>query len=284
MCELKRLSFRFDKSDSLLRPLRSTDITPLPRYYGPVRLPDGADAEVMSSRASLRLGPHPVGPPRCLGRSFGARPPQLPRAARRLLRFVPSPSVTGFSSSGSPAAANSRNEAESGSLTLGFRPSLPQESPLGRLVAQRPQDRPTFCARSPSHRRPQLHVVQAVHMANSFQLARSTRLGLAYRTGAGGKVLALSASIRVICGSISLVAANSHLKRQHARQEQKISRCFFNLWLRSSALQPVLVRSSASRTSDGPDATGESKIRAMPRPQAEPGNERYNASCLPNDL
>src|ERR1039457_5248425 len=83
-------SYRFMLS---VRLLRSTGITPLLRYYRPLRHPLG-HSTVMHSRCVLALR-HPAGPPRLLDRSVHARCPQPPRQAQRGLP-VASPPVSGF--------------------------------------------------------------------------------------------------------------------------------------------------------------------------------------------
>jgi hypothetical protein len=109
-----------------VRPLRSTGITPLPRYYEPVRLPAATtDAlwfprRCRASYDSRRTARH-AGSPRTLNHSVGARPPHPPRTARWMRRLVASPSVAGFSTSGRLAAVAERNEVESGLRTLGSR-------------------------------------------------------------------------------------------------------------------------------------------------------------------
>ena len=95
-----KFSFLFDRFTFPVRPLRSTSITRLLHYYGPVRLPTRAANWVMSSPIALWLPPPPVGPPRFLDQSFSTRRPQPPRRARRLLSPVPSSSVLGFAQSG----------------------------------------------------------------------------------------------------------------------------------------------------------------------------------------
>ena len=71
-------------STYLAGPLRSTDITPLRRYYAPRRLPTRAAETVMLSRPALDHMVHPDGSPRFLLRSFDARRPQSPRRGRQV--------------------------------------------------------------------------------------------------------------------------------------------------------------------------------------------------------
>jgi hypothetical protein len=89
-----------------VRPLCSTGITPLPRYYEPVRLPAAAGALLwISAHRWSGHADHPAGSPRTLDSSVVARPPQSPRAARWVRLLVASPSVAGFVTSARVAAA-----------------------------------------------------------------------------------------------------------------------------------------------------------------------------------
>jgi hypothetical protein len=81
-----------------VRPLRSTGITPLPRYYEPVRLPAEADARLWIP--ARRCPRHLAGSPRTPCDSVDARPPQSPRAARRVPLLVASSTMAGFAISG----------------------------------------------------------------------------------------------------------------------------------------------------------------------------------------
>ncbi len=102
----KRTSFHFVRIASPVRPLGSTGISPLPRYYGPVRLPIRTAPGLLIPLGALRLNPHPAGPPRFLGQSFCARHLQSPRRAQRLHLPVATPSVIGFTISGRLATLN----------------------------------------------------------------------------------------------------------------------------------------------------------------------------------
>jgi len=96
----KRTSFHFVRSASPVRPLCSAGITPLPHYYGPVRLPDRTAPRLLIPLEALRIVPHPAGPPRFLGQSFSARHLQSPRRAQRLHLPVASTPVIGFTTFG----------------------------------------------------------------------------------------------------------------------------------------------------------------------------------------
>ena len=115
---------------SLVGPLRSTGITPLPRYYEPRRLPTRTGRAVMLSRPPLnrsssdRVSQVP-------GRSFGTRRPLSPRRARPVLVPVATRSMSGFTQSGRLATLSLCNEAETGSLlaartfaSRGFAPRI----------------------------------------------------------------------------------------------------------------------------------------------------------------
>ena len=63
-----------------LRPLGSTAATPLPRYYGPVRLPISSSL----GYAFPNHEPQEAGSPRFLDRSFATRCPLSPRSVRQV--------------------------------------------------------------------------------------------------------------------------------------------------------------------------------------------------------
>ena len=104
--------------ESLAGPLRSAGITPLQRYYEPLRLPIEpprgygfprlVDPWPMCQASLERVSQVP-------GDSVGIRCPLPPRRARPLQAFVASRSVTGFTLSGRAGHSQMRNEAESGS-------------------------------------------------------------------------------------------------------------------------------------------------------------------------
>ena len=163
-CSFKRFSSPFDRSLLPVRPLRSTDITPLLRYYGPLRLPlRPPDRYVF--RPEVWLTHCPSGPPRFLGCSVDARRPLSPRRAERLPFLVSSPSVLASSSLADWPLSFLCNEAEPGSLTLRLTPLSPEASP--RRITP-PCARLTTCLRG-------------IHMADSFQSARTARLILAHQ-------------------------------------------------------------------------------------------------------
>jgi hypothetical protein len=89
---------------------------PLPRYYGPVRLPTRPPYGYLFPQdvGSRRL----VGSPRFLDRSVLARRLQPPRKVRRVLTPVTSPSISGFTTLWRAGHLPLHNGAESSSLAL----------------------------------------------------------------------------------------------------------------------------------------------------------------------
>ena len=77
-------------------PLRSTGVTPLHRYYGPIRLPIRPTSTVMDSRRVFGARPRPVGPLRFPDSSVRTRRPLRPRRARRLHLSAASSPVIDF--------------------------------------------------------------------------------------------------------------------------------------------------------------------------------------------
>jgi hypothetical protein len=70
---------------------------PLPRYYGPVRLPtEPLPRLCFPSERWRRLRRHPAGSPRFLDRSVSTRRPLSPRQAQRLLAPIASSLAAGF--------------------------------------------------------------------------------------------------------------------------------------------------------------------------------------------
>ena len=86
-----------------VRPLRSTGITPLPRYYEPVRLPAAADVQLWIPAHRCLATPRRVS--RGPTSSIDTRPPLTPRAVRCVRTLVASASITGFSTFGRLATA-----------------------------------------------------------------------------------------------------------------------------------------------------------------------------------
>ena len=151
----------------LARPLRSTGITPLPRYYGPVRLPAWAQPQVMFSPMPIRRATHTAHP--------GLPGSSVDLCARAVPNHPGKPDDCSRSFLHRRLRASSnladwplpllRNGAESGSLSLRLTRSLPGAPPPGSL-------------RTTSGSLP---VVRAIDRATSFQITRSTRLCLAHQ-------------------------------------------------------------------------------------------------------
>ena len=149
-----------------VRPLRSTGVTRLPRYYEPVRLP--------MRPASGYVFPESV---EVITLTVPALPGSSANLSARAALFHPG-EPNGFSCSlfprwwqASPSLAGwpsrtSRNEADSGSLTLRLTPSL-----SGASTRQSPNAPP---ASLPAER--------AIRRVTSSQVTRLTRLGLAHQS------------------------------------------------------------------------------------------------------
>ena len=122
--------------------LRSAGVTPVHRYYGPLRLPIASDDGY--------LFPTPVARAPCHGalarsrisqvprRSFDARRPLPPRVAHPLQMLVASRMVSGFNIFGRLTTTTLRNEAETGSLTLRLTssPSRASADEVARAAAE----------------------------------------------------------------------------------------------------------------------------------------------------
>jgi len=155
---------------SLFRPtspagaLRSTRVTPLQRYYGPLRLPIwptsgyGFPSVVDSATESpSRVSQVP-------GRSFDACHPVSPRGTHLLHLLVASQAASGF--------------ALSGRLTIPTGVTRPKGSLALRLTSLRSKASTNGSPRSPPGR---LHGERASAMVSTFQLTRSTKLRLTHR-------------------------------------------------------------------------------------------------------
>jgi hypothetical protein len=79
-------------------PLRSTGVTPLPHYYGPLRFPPIQLTELWIPRLPPGYKPQIDGPLRFLVLSFAARCPLPPRWADPLLLLITSRIVLASSS------------------------------------------------------------------------------------------------------------------------------------------------------------------------------------------
>ena len=155
--------------ESLAGPLRSTGITPLQRYYEPLRLPIEpprgygfprlVDPWPMCQASLERVSQVP-------GDSVGIRCPLSPRRARPLQAFVASRSVTGFTLSGGLATlkcVTRPNRVHAFALRL---MPLPSEAPTAGSLRQ-PLSR--------------LHGERTTTMVSTFQLTRTVKLCLTHQ-------------------------------------------------------------------------------------------------------
>jgi hypothetical protein len=139
----------FDRNATEVRPLGSTGITPLPRYYGPLRLPTGLALQVMVSPQTLPFPGTPSGLP---GSSTDLSTRALPNHPGWPDRSMGSLSSCRWQASPSPAGwppPSTCNEAESGSLALGLASSLSGGVLLPSSQAHCLRDRPTPRVRLP---------------------------------------------------------------------------------------------------------------------------------------
>ena len=162
-----------------VRPLRSTGVTPLPRYYEPVRLPTAADAQLWfptrRCAATHRRAPRRVSQdPRPLCRRAPSPPP---RAAPRVPLLVASPRMAGFPQSGRLAAAIGVTRPSR--VRLRWAHVFAFAGGCSPLARPRRTDRSVSRRQLPFDARPTLHAERAIHMADSFQSARVARVGLA---------------------------------------------------------------------------------------------------------
>jgi len=161
-----------------VRPLRSPGITPLRRYYEPVRLPAAANHTVMDSHGPLRrrqrATPGLPGPSLTLStRALPTHPGQLDACVCSLL---PHRLQASAPSEAWPLPLVSRGR-------IGFACAGPTFS-LSSLVSDSPghtPDRPVSRVGLPAHAGPKLHVERAIHMADTSQSARASRVTLAHR-------------------------------------------------------------------------------------------------------
>jgi hypothetical protein len=170
--------------------LRSTGITPLPRYYFPLRLParPSGGYSFPSPVDPTSRSFHPDGSPRFLGRSVDARRPLPPRGVRPLPVLVAWRPMSGFTSSGRLATPRlGFHEAGPGSLTLRLASSPSQASTAG-------------LPRTPLSR---LHGERAISMVSTFQLTRSTRLILAHPSEPSGSTMRSNPRTAWWCGNWS---------------------------------------------------------------------------------
>jgi len=169
-----------------VRPLGSTGITPLPCYYGPLRIPTVHTERVIDSPPELTLqrNPFTLGitsdlPGSSADLSTRALPNHPGQSHRFFRSFIPGGWQASPLSEGWPLTAMC-NEVETGSLALGSR--LRRQGSYRTLrssLLQRTGLTPHVWL--PARDRPRLHVEQAIYMSDTLQSDRSARLGLAYR-------------------------------------------------------------------------------------------------------
>lgn len=169
-----------------VRPLGSTGVTPLPGYYGPLRIPTVHTKQVIDSPPVLSIQRNPFAsgstsdlPGSSADLSTHALPNHPGQSHRFFRSFIPGGWQASPPSEGWPLS-NKRNEAETGSLALGSR--LRRQGryiPFAPYYSQGTGLTPHVWL--PARNRPRLHAEQAIYMSDTFQSDRSARLGLAYQ-------------------------------------------------------------------------------------------------------
>ena len=177
------LSFRVNMTE--VRLLGSTEITPLPSYYEPLRIPTVNTERVIDSPPALSLQRNPFAlgitsdlPGSSTDLSTRALPYHPGQPHRFLRSFIPGGWQASPHSAGWPLSYKC-NEAETGSLTLGSRLRRQGFQALRPFSTKRTGLTPHVWL--PSRDRPRLHIERAIYMSDSFQSDRSARLSLAYR-------------------------------------------------------------------------------------------------------
>jgi hypothetical protein len=159
-----------------VRPLRSTGITPLPRYYEPVRLPAEAAPWLWIPSGRCRRPLHFAGSPGTRQFSIHARPPHPPRAARRVRLLVASAPVAGFVIFGRVAAASVSVTRPNRVRCCWTRVFALTTRWSGRPAAALPRpDRSVSRRQLPFDAGPERHGERAIHMADTSQSAREKR-------------------------------------------------------------------------------------------------------------
>ena len=142
------------------RPLRSTGVTPLPRYYGPLRLPTGPPRRLCIPAERWPLSPPPrrasQAPRLIFPRALSPTTPEGPLAAFACCFTT---GLSGFILVGGLATFVFLSRPNRVHLRYGSRVRLPSRS--GPLLV------PPLV---------RLHAEQAIYMVNSFQFTKSARL------------------------------------------------------------------------------------------------------------
>lgn len=155
-------------------PLRSTGVTPLPRYYGPLRLPTNPHTRLWIPLLPPGYEPQPVGPLRFLDLSFATRRPLSPRWAAPLHLLIASQDVLASSipKDWPPITCVSRlNPVQPYGLRL--TASLSSGPPLSPALPHQPASLPMLCY---------LHTTGRSYMYNQ-QFTRQPPLRLLERSG-----------------------------------------------------------------------------------------------------
>src|SRR5665811_2490764 len=172
----KRFSFPLTAAMLPVRPLGSTGVTPLPRYYGPLRLPARTVPSVIDSLGSFGVGcPSPpcrVSQVPRLIYSCALVPNHPGRSGECLL--IASPPISGFIPSGGLATFTGVTRPNRVRLRYGSQVCFPGFH------------QPDY---SDSLRFRYMHE-RAIYMVNSFQFTRSARLSLVYPMNADDKHMA----------------------------------------------------------------------------------------------
>ena len=180
---LQSAHYLSDSTRLTLRPLRSTSITLLHHYYGPLRLPNAATNKVIDSLIRLSDSPDTaLGLPGSWLICHHALPPITPSS--------PSGALCCFFPDGNRLLHIRKdghyqwcNEAETGSPKSGMRlmTSPSRGSPSFTALVKYQNHRPAYLFELPLTDGPRLHVEQPINTTGTFQPARSTKLRLAHR-------------------------------------------------------------------------------------------------------
>ena len=161
-------------------PLRSTGVTPLPRYYGPLRLPTNQHTGLWIPLLPPGYEPQLIGSLRFLDLSFATRHPLPPRWVDPLHLLVASRDVlaSSYLTDWPPITCVSRlNPVQPYGLRLTASPSsgLPLSPGLFH------PDRPRFPYFVTSARQAAATYLTSNYMATSFQIAGKARLSLTHQ-------------------------------------------------------------------------------------------------------